>query len=126
MLNQDDWLPLARKLDWKFSYTTEEEVFSNVQGLAAPWIKRSEDSRSGSSARAPASKNTLGGRVRFPGELETVMPAFKGAIRLTRRSDVAVPVWFPDSRRERVGERLSRRLTGTCFRSGGCPANMRS
>jgi len=27
MLNREDWLPLARKLDWEFSYTTEQEVF---------------------------------------------------------------------------------------------------
>jgi hypothetical protein len=30
VLNREEWLPLARKLDWGFSYTTEEEVFPEV------------------------------------------------------------------------------------------------
>jgi hypothetical protein len=30
MLNREDWLRLARKLDWEFSYTTEQEVFPQV------------------------------------------------------------------------------------------------
>ncbi len=31
MLKRDDWLDLARKLDWEFSYVSEEEVFPEVQ-----------------------------------------------------------------------------------------------
>jgi toluene monooxygenase system protein A len=29
-MNREDWLPLARKLDWQFSYEREEEVFPAV------------------------------------------------------------------------------------------------
>ncbi len=37
MLNREDWLPLARKLDWEFSYTTEQEVFPQVIS-GHPWL----------------------------------------------------------------------------------------
>ena len=40
MLNRDDWLPLARKLDWRFSYTTEEEVFPEIIS-GHPWLPHS-------------------------------------------------------------------------------------
>ena len=31
MLKRDDWLDLARKLDWDFSYVSEEEVFPEIR-----------------------------------------------------------------------------------------------
>jgi hypothetical protein len=40
MLNREDWLPLARKLDWNFSYTTEREVFPEVIS-GRPWLPHS-------------------------------------------------------------------------------------
>jgi len=40
MLNREDWLPLARKLDWEFSYTTEQEVFPEVIS-GHPWFPHS-------------------------------------------------------------------------------------
>ena len=40
MLNREDWLPLARKLDWEFSYTTEQEVFPEVIS-GHPWLPHS-------------------------------------------------------------------------------------
>jgi toluene monooxygenase system protein A len=40
MLNREDWLPLARKLDWAFSYTTEQEVFPPVIS-GHPWLPHS-------------------------------------------------------------------------------------
>ena len=40
MLNREDWLPLARKLDWEFSYTTEQEVFPQVIS-GHPWLPHS-------------------------------------------------------------------------------------
>lgn len=37
MLKRDDWLDLARKLDWEFSYVSEQEVFpEEVSGR--PWL----------------------------------------------------------------------------------------
>lgn len=40
-LSRDDWLPLARKLDWSFSYVREEEVFPpEISGT--PWLPHSE------------------------------------------------------------------------------------
>ena len=40
MLNREDGLPLARKLDWGFSYTTEQEVFPPVIS-GHPWLPHS-------------------------------------------------------------------------------------
>jgi len=40
MLNREDWLPLARKLDWEFSYTTEQEVFPEIIS-GHPWLPHS-------------------------------------------------------------------------------------
>jgi hypothetical protein len=37
MLNREDWPPLARRLDWEFSYTTEQEVFHQVIS-GHPWL----------------------------------------------------------------------------------------
>lgn len=37
MLNRDDWLDLARKLDWDYSYVTEQEVFP-AQLSGRPWL----------------------------------------------------------------------------------------
>jgi toluene monooxygenase system protein A len=37
VLNREEWLPLARKLDWNFSYTTEKEVFPEVIS-GSPWL----------------------------------------------------------------------------------------
>ncbi len=31
MLKRDQWLPLARKLDWEFSYVEERDVFPEIQ-----------------------------------------------------------------------------------------------
>ncbi len=40
MLARDDWLPLARKLNCEFSYTTEQEVFlkspAGIPGFHTP------------------------------------------------------------------------------------------
>jgi hypothetical protein len=41
MLNRDEWLPLARKLDWDYSYVREEEVFPEVIS-GRPWLPHSE------------------------------------------------------------------------------------
>ena len=40
MLDREDWLPLARKLDWQFSYTTEQAVFPPVIS-GHPWLPHS-------------------------------------------------------------------------------------
>jgi hypothetical protein len=37
MLQRQEWLPLARKLYWNFSYTTEEQVYPEVIG-GHPWL----------------------------------------------------------------------------------------
>jgi toluene monooxygenase system protein A len=37
VLKREEWLPLARKLDWEFSYTTEQEVFPEVIS-GRPWL----------------------------------------------------------------------------------------
>lgn len=37
-LQRDDWLPLARKLDWEFSYVTEREVFPEAVS-GTPWLE---------------------------------------------------------------------------------------
>jgi toluene monooxygenase system protein A len=39
MLKRDDWLDLARKLDWEFSYVREEDVFPAVQS-GEPFLPR--------------------------------------------------------------------------------------
>jgi toluene monooxygenase system protein A len=39
MLKREDWLPLARKLDWEFSYVSERDVFPEpVSG--SPWLEQ--------------------------------------------------------------------------------------
>ena len=40
MLNREDWLPLARKLDWDFSYVEEKEVFPEIIS-GRPWLPHS-------------------------------------------------------------------------------------
>jgi toluene monooxygenase system protein A len=41
MLNRDEWLDLARKLDWTFSYVSEEEAFpAEISGK--PWLSNQE------------------------------------------------------------------------------------
>ena len=41
MLKRDDWLDLARKLDWEYSYVSEREVFpEEVSGR--PWLPHAE------------------------------------------------------------------------------------
>ena len=37
MLKRDEWLDLARKVDWDFSYVTEEEAFPAV-AAGKPWL----------------------------------------------------------------------------------------
>lgn len=37
MLKREEWLPLARELDWDFSYTTEEDVFPEIIS-GRPWL----------------------------------------------------------------------------------------
>ncbi len=41
MLKRDDWLDLARKLDWDYSYVTEKEVFPEIIS-GTPWLPHSE------------------------------------------------------------------------------------
>jgi toluene monooxygenase system protein A len=41
MLRREEWLHLARKLDWDYSYVTEEEVFPPVIS-GRPWLPHSE------------------------------------------------------------------------------------
>src|SRR5260370_31101392 len=41
MLNREEWLPLARKLDWDYSYVREDEVFPEVIS-GRPWLPHSE------------------------------------------------------------------------------------
>jgi toluene monooxygenase system protein A len=38
MLEREDWLPLARKLDWEFSYVSEREVFPEAVS-GTPWLE---------------------------------------------------------------------------------------
>ena len=40
-LKREDWLPYARKLDWNFSYVSEEEVYPEV-AAGSPWLKHAE------------------------------------------------------------------------------------
>lgn len=39
MLEREDWLPLARELDWEFSYVTEREVFPEAVS-GSPWLEQ--------------------------------------------------------------------------------------
>ena len=41
MLGREEWLPLARKLDWDYSYVREDEVFPEVIS-GRPWLPHSE------------------------------------------------------------------------------------
>ena len=41
MLERDDWLPLASKLDWEFSYVSERDVFPEVVS-GSPWLDAAE------------------------------------------------------------------------------------
>lgn len=41
MLSRDEWLPLARKLDWDYTYVREDEVFPQVIS-GHPWLPHSE------------------------------------------------------------------------------------
>lgn len=41
MLKRNDWLPLARKLDWQYSYVGEEEVFP-LAASGHPWLPQKE------------------------------------------------------------------------------------
>ena len=41
MLSREEWLPLARKLDWDYSYVREDEVFPQVIS-GRPWLPYSE------------------------------------------------------------------------------------
>ena len=38
MLRREDWLPLARKLDWEFSYVSAREVFPEAVS-GTPWLE---------------------------------------------------------------------------------------
>ncbi|MEY2929301.1 MAG: hypothetical protein RL033_50 [Pseudomonadota bacterium] len=40
MLKREDWLPLARKLDWQFSYVAERDVFPEAVS-GSPWLDQS-------------------------------------------------------------------------------------
>src|SRR5262245_21362170 len=39
MLEREDWLPLARKLDWEFSYVSEREAFPEAVS-GTPWLEQ--------------------------------------------------------------------------------------
>ena len=41
MLKREEWLHLARKLDWDYSFVSEEEVFPPVIS-GRPWLPHSE------------------------------------------------------------------------------------
>ncbi|SRR5579875_257433 len=41
MLKRDEWLPLARKLDWDYSYVSEKDVFPEVAS-GRPWLPHKE------------------------------------------------------------------------------------
>jgi hypothetical protein len=41
MLTREDWLPLARKLDWEFSYVSEREVFPEAVS-GSPWLEHAQ------------------------------------------------------------------------------------
>ena len=40
-LNRDDWIDLARKLDWDYSYVREEDVFPEILS-GRPWLPHAE------------------------------------------------------------------------------------
>ena len=41
VLKRDDWLDLARKLDWELSYVSEKDAFPEVQS-GRPWLPQAE------------------------------------------------------------------------------------
>jgi len=41
MLKRDEWLPLARKLDWNYSYVQEKDVFPEEMS-GSPWLSHEE------------------------------------------------------------------------------------
>src|SRR5688500_5326611 len=41
MLARDEWLDLARKLDWTYSYVSEKELFPET-AAGAPWLSQEE------------------------------------------------------------------------------------
>ena len=41
MLEREDWLPLARKLDWEFSYVSAREVFPEAVS-GTPWLEHAD------------------------------------------------------------------------------------
>lgn len=41
MLPRDEWLDLARKVDWEFSYVTERDAFPEVTS-GSPWLRQEE------------------------------------------------------------------------------------
>jgi toluene monooxygenase system protein A len=41
MLDRDQWLDLARKLDWDLSYVTEQEAYP-VEISGTPWLPHTE------------------------------------------------------------------------------------
>src|SRR5262245_44884881 len=41
MLEREDWLPLARKLDWEFSYVSERDAFPEAVS-GTPWLEQAE------------------------------------------------------------------------------------
>src|SRR5690242_18658903 len=41
MLPREEWLELARKLNWEFSYVSEREAFPEVQS-GTPWLSHAE------------------------------------------------------------------------------------
>jgi toluene monooxygenase system protein A len=41
MLSREEWLPLARKLDWDYTYVREDEVFPQVIS-GHPWLPHAE------------------------------------------------------------------------------------
>jgi len=41
MLSREEWLPLARKLDWDYTYVREDEVFPELIS-GRPWLPHTE------------------------------------------------------------------------------------
>ena len=39
MLKRDEWLDLARKLDWELTYVSEKDAFPEVQS-GRPWLPK--------------------------------------------------------------------------------------
>lgn len=40
-LNREDWIDLARKLDWDYSYVREEDVFPEILS-GRPWLPHAD------------------------------------------------------------------------------------